>query len=62
MGKSDNTAQQKKKRANSVLKPSKELIPIKGISLKMRSKLEEINIMDISTLLSRCNTQNKRDI
>lgn len=61
MGKSDNTAQQKKKRANSVLKPSKELIPIKGISLKMRSKLEELNIMDISTLLSRCNTQNKRD-
>ena len=51
----------KKKRANSVLKPSTSLIPIKGISSKMQAKLAEHKILDIPSLLYNCNTQQKRD-
>ena len=49
----------KKKRANSVLKPSTSLIPIKGISSKMQAKLAEHKILDIPSLLYNCNTLKK---
>lgn len=56
-----NDIEPKKKRANSVLKTSSSLIPIKGISSKMQKKLEALKIYDIPSLLSRCKDQPKRD-
>ena len=61
MEQTSDTEQTKKKRANSVLKTSSSLIPIKGISSKMQAKLAALKIYDIPSLLSRCKDQSKRD-